>query len=166
MLNEKIEKIINEQIEKEAYSSNLYLAMAVWSEQQGFEGTSQWFYAQAEEEKLHMLKFIGYINERDGKAIIPAIKQPPVDYKDIFTVFNDVLKHEQFISASINEIVGTCMDERDFSTHNWIQFFVTEQIEEESSVKAIIDKLNLIGNDKNNLYMFDKDIMTMRGAGA
>ena len=82
---------------------------------------------------------------------------------DIFEAFGQVLKHEKFISGSINEIVAVCIAENDFTTQNWIQWFVTEQIEEEASVKAIIDKLNLLG--KNNLYMFDRDIMSMRGEG-
>ena len=86
-----------------------------------------------------------------------------MDFGEIFKAFDQVLKHERFISASINEIVAVCIDEKDFTTQNWIQWFVTEQIEEESSVKAIIDKLNLLG--KNNLYMFDRDIMNMRGSG-
>jgi ferritin len=78
-------------------------------------------------------------------------------------LFDQVLEHERYISKSINEIVGVCMDQRDFTTHNWVQWFVTEQIEEEASVKNIIDKLRLVGD--KNLYMFDRDIISMRGAG-
>jgi ferritin len=160
MLSQKVENILVAQIEKEAYSSNLYLSMASWAETNGFEGTAQWFYAQAEEEHQHMLKFLGYINERGGKAIIPALNQPPVDYKDIRDIFEQVFEHEKYISKSINNIVGVCMDEKDFSTNNWVQWFVNEQIEEEKSVRGIIDKLNLIG--AHSLYLFDKDIMSMR----
>ncbi len=162
MLTQKVESILVAQIEKELYSSNLYLAIASWAEGCGFEGSAQWFYAQAEEEHMHMLKFVAYINERGGKAIIPAIKQPPVDYVDIRDVFEQVLKHEKYISKSINEIVEVCMKEKDFSTNNWIQWFVNEQIEEERSVRSILDKLNLIG--AHSLYLFDKDIMSMRNA--
>ena len=110
---------------------------------------------------MHMLKLVKYVNERDGVAKIPGMETPPADFSDVFVMFDDVLKHEQYISASINEIVAVCMEENDYTTQNWIQWFVTEQIEEEASVKAIIDKLNLVG--KNNLYMFDRDIMSMRG---
>ena len=163
MLTKKVESILNVQIDKEDYSSQLYLSMASWAENQGFEGVSNWLYAQSEEERVHMLKLVKYVNERDGVAIIPEIKKPPVDFGDIFKAFDQVLKHERFISASINEIVAVCIAEKDFTTQNWIQWFVTEQIEEESSVKAIIDKLNLLG--KNNLYMFDRDIMNMSGSG-
>lgn len=162
MLNKKVEKVLVEQIEKEGYSSNLYLAMASWAESNGLEGTSKWLYAQADEERMHMLKFVAYVNERGGHAIVPAFKQPPVDYKNVREVFEMVYEHEQFVTASINNIVAVCLEEKDFTTHNWIQWFVTEQIEEEASASAIIDKLKLLGD--NNLYMFDRDIMGMRGA--
>lgn len=163
MLPKKVEEILNVQIEKEDYSSQLYLSMASWAENKGFEGVSNWLYAQAEEERVHMLKLVKYVNERDGVAVIPGIKKPPTDFQDIFAAFDQVLAHERYISESINEIVAACIAEHDFTTQNWIQWFVTEQIEEEASVKAIIDKLNLVG--KNNLYMFDRDIMSMRGGG-
>ncbi len=164
MLKEKVEQILNEQILREDYSSQLYLSMASWAENQGFEGVSNWLYGQAEEERIHMLKLVRYVNERDGSAVIPGIEAPPSDFGDIFKMFNQVLAHEKYISASINEIVAVCVAENDYTSQNWIQWFVTEQIEEESSVKTIIDKLNLLGN--NNLYMFDRDIMSMRGPGA
>lgn len=164
MVNKKIEDILNAQVDKEGYSSNLYLAMASWAETKGMEGISQWLYAQAEEERMHMLKLIGYINERGGHAIVPAFKKPPVEFKNVNDMFSEVLKHEQFVSASINEIVALCVQEKDYTTHNWIQWFVTEQIEEEASVRTIIDKLNMLGD--GGLYMFDRDIMGMRGAEA
>ena len=161
MLAKKIEKILNEQIQKEGYSSNLNLAMASWAEKEGYEGISQWLYAQAEEEKMHMMKFVHFINERGGHAIIPAFEQPPVQFEGIKKLFNQVLEHEQFITASINAIVALAIKENDFATNNWIQWFVTEQMEEEASVQTIIDKLNILGD--KNMYMFDRDIMNLRG---
>ncbi len=163
MLNKKVEDILNRQIERESYSSNLYLAMAVWAECNGLEGTAKWLYAQADEERVHMLKFIAYVNERGGRSKITAIEEPPAEYTDVIEVFTKVLEHEQFVSASINEIVEVCLEEKDFTTNNWIQFFVTEQIEEEASVASINDKLKLLGSQ--NLYMFDRDIMGMRSEG-
>jgi len=160
MISKKLEKIINIQIDKEYYSSNLYLSMAIWAETSGFNGSAQWFYAQADEERMHMLKFVEYLNDRGGKAIVPAIKQPPHKFKDLKTVFNQVLEHEIFISQSINEIVALTIEEKDYSTHTWIQYFVTEQIEEEKSVNEIIDRLKLVG--EHNIYMFDRDIMGLR----
>jgi ferritin len=164
MLSKKIEEICNQQVEKEGYSSNLYLAMAAWAENQGYAGVAAWLYAQADEEKMHMLKFISYINERGGRVIIPAFQKPPEEYKGIKEMFAEILKHEQYISASINDIVALCIEEKDFTTNNWIQWFVAEQIEEESSVQAIIDKLNLVGD--KNMYMFDRDIVGMRGVAS
>lgn len=164
MLPKKVEEILNLQIKKEDYSSQLYLSMASWAENNGYEGVSGWLYAQAEEERIHMLKLVRYINERDGKAVIPGIDNPPADFGDVFVMFDKVLEHEQYISGSINEIVAVCIKENDYTTQNWIQWFVNEQIEEESSVRVIIDKLKLVG--KTNLYMFDRDIMSTRGTGA
>lgn len=164
MLKKSIEDICNRQVQREGYSSILYLAMASWAETKGYSGIADWLYAQAEEEKMHMLKFIKYINERGGHAILPAFEQPPVDFKDITTMFDEVLEHERYITASINDIVGLVTGEKDFSTLNWIQWFVSEQIEEEASVQAIIDKLRLVGT--HNMYMFDRDIMTLRAAEA
>src|SRR5512133_839827 len=106
MLNKRVEDICNRQVEREGYSSNLYLAMASWAEVNGLAGIAQWLYVQSDEERIHMLKFIKYINERGGKAIMPALKQPPADYNDVQGVFEEVLKHEEFVTSSINEIVA------------------------------------------------------------
>lgn len=160
MLIKKVEDICNRQVEREGYSSNLYLAMASWAEVNGFAGIAQWLYVQSDEERLHMLKFIKYINERGGKSIVPAFKKPPVDFKSVEDLFKEVLKHEQFVTASINEIVAVTLEVKDFNTHNFLQWFVFEQVEEEASARAIIDKLHLVG--KNNMYQFDRDIMSLR----
>lgn len=160
MLTKKIEDILNLQIEKEGYSSNLYLAMATWCEANGYAGIAQWMYAQAEEERVHMLKIVNYMAERSAHAIIPAFKEPPKNQKGIQEMFDAVLEHEQYISASINDIVALTIDEKDFTTQNWVQWFVNEQIEEEAQVQAILDKLKLLGD--HNMYMFDRDIMSMR----
>jgi ferritin len=162
MLPKKVENILNVQVQKEDYSSQLYLAMASWAENQGYEGIANWLYAQSDEERLHMLKLVRYINDRDGVAVIPAMEQPPSKFENVKVLFDKVLEHEKYISKSINEIVAVCMEEGDFTTHNWIQWFVTEQIEEEASAKSIIDKLSLVGD--KNLYMLDRDIMNMRGS--
>lgn len=164
MFNKKIEDLCNRQIEREGYSSNLYLAMASWAENKGLPGIAGWLYAQAEEERIHFLKFIRYINERGGTAILPAFKKPPVSFKSTEDLFKEVLNHEQFITASINEIVHETLQEKDYNTHNFLQWFVTEQVEEEASVRTVIDKLNLVG--KANLYVFDRDIMSLRTPSA
>ncbi len=160
MLNKKVEKALQAQIQKEGFSSNLYLSMASWAETNGLAGIAAWFYAQAAEENEHMLKIIRFVNERGGHAIVPAFEQPQKEFESVRAVFELSLEHERKVSASINDIVGICLDEKDYSTFNWIQWFVSEQIEEEASVTAILDKLNLIGDGP--LYVFDNFIMSMR----
>jgi len=162
MLTKKVEEFCNRQIEREGYSSNLYLAMASWAENKGLAGVASWLYVQSDEERLHMLKFIKYVNERGGTALLPAFKQPPVKFKSAHDMFKDVLKHEQFISASINEVLAVANDEKDYATSNWIQWFVNEQIQEESSARIILDKLALAG--ESGLYFLDRDIMALRAA--
>jgi ferritin len=161
-MNKKTEEILNIQVEKEAYSSSLYLAMASWAEVNGLPGVAQWLYAQSDEERMHMLKFVKYINERGGHAVIPALRKPEKDYKSIKVLFQEVLKHERFITDSINEIVALCGKEKDYTTQNWVQWFVNEQIEEEANATVILDKLKLAG--ESNLYLFDRDIMALRAA--
>ncbi len=163
-MKKKLEEICNRQVEREAYSSNLYLAMASWAETQGMSGVADWMYAQADEERVHFLKFVKFINERGGHAIIPALEKPPVEFKGVAEMFNEVLHHEQFITSSINEIVTMASADKDYGLLNWLQWFVSEQVEEEASVRAIIDKLKLLGS--HNMYLFDRDIMSMRNAGA
>ena len=160
MLSKKIEKSLNNQAAKEMYSSMLYLAMASWAESGGYAGIATWMYAQADEEREHMLRFMKYTNDRGGKALVSSIDKPPEDYKNVKEMFNHVLKHEQYVTKLINDIVQLCIEEKDYTTHNWIQWFVNEQIEEESSVREIIDKLNLVG--EVNMYLFDRDIMALR----
>ena len=162
MLPKKVEDILNVQVDKEGYSSHLYLAMASWAEAEGLGGISEWLYAQAEEERLHMLKLVRYINERDGQANIAAVDGPPAAFGGVREMFEKILEHERFISASINEIVKVCIEENDHTTNHWIQWFVNEQIEEEAAVKDILDKLKLAGDQ---LYFFDRDIMGMRSVG-
>jgi ferritin len=160
MLKKSIEDICNRQVDREGYSSNLYIAMASWAEVNGYSGVAAWMYSQSDEERIHMLKFIKYINERGGKAVMPALKKPPTEFKNVEDMFKEVLKHEEFVTASINEIVALTLEEKDFNTHNFLQWFVMEQVEEETSARAILDKLRLVG--KNNMYEFDRDILSLR----
>jgi ferritin len=162
MLVKKVEDLLNRQVEREGYSSNLYLSMASWAENNGLPGIAQWLYAQAEEERIHFLKFIRYINERGGATVIPEFKKPPSKFKGVEELFSEVLKHEEFITASINEIAFVTLGEKDFNTNNFLQWFLTEQVEEEASVRTIIDKLKLTG--PGNMYVFDRDIISLRTA--
>ena len=158
MLSKDIEKALNNQILLEAESSQFYLAMACWAETNGFDGTSGFMYKHSDEERTHMLKIVKYINERGGKAIIPALPQPKSDYKSPLEIFENLLEHEVAVTNSINELVFMCLESRDYTTHNFLQWYVAEQIEEEALAKTIMDKLSMIGEDKGGLYLFDRDI--------
>ncbi len=168
MVSSKVEAALNKQIEFEAVSSQYYLAMASWADTQGLSGVSQFLYAQSDEERMHMLKLIKYVNERGGQALIPAMKQQPQKFKSINFVFEEVLKHEVMVSNEINGLVEICLKEKDYTTHNFLQWYVAEQIEEEALARKIIDKLRLIGDDKGGMYLFDRDLpsISVGDAGA
>lgn len=162
MISEKIEEKLNAQVAREAASSQLYLAMASWAEVEGFEGVSQFLYRQSDEERDHMLKLIKFVNERGGQAIVPALEKPPAKFVSMRSVFEDLLAHEQEITNAINELVHITLEQKDYTTHRFLQWYVEEQIEEEALAQTILDKLKLIGDDKGGgLYMFDRDITSM-----
>jgi ferritin len=158
MLKDKIEKVLNDQIEIEAFSSQIYLAMASWAETQGLGGTAQFLYKHSDEERIHMLKLIQYVNERGGKALIPSLDQPDRDYKSLTNLFQNLLDHEVMVSGEINNVVDVCLSQKDYTTHNFMQWYVAEQIEEEALARTIMDRLTMIGEDKGGLYLFDRDI--------
>ncbi len=158
MLKEKIETALNNQIKSEAQSSQIYLAMASWAETKGLGGTAQFLYKHSDEERMHMLKLVQYVNERGGKAVVPELAQPDKDYKSISNLFDTLLNHEVMVSGEINNLVEICLNEKDYTTHNFLQWYVAEQIEEEALARTIMDKLSMIGEDKGGLYLFDRDI--------
>lgn len=164
MLSKKIEAALNGQVETEAMSSQFYLAMASWAETQGLNGTAAFLYRHSDEERLHMLKLIKFINERGGRAVVPLLAQPPKTFKDITHIFSNLLQHETKVTGEINKLVDICLREKDYTTHNFLQWYVSEQIEEEALARTLIDKLNLIGNDKGGLYLFDRDLQGMSAA--
>lgn len=161
MLSPQVSKALNKQIEVEGFSSQYYLSMASWAETQGLNGVSAFLYHHADEERLHMLKLIKFVNERGGHGLVSALKQPPVTYKSVKSVFEEILKHEMKVTEEINQLVDSTLKEKDYSTHNFLQWYVSEQIEEEALARQIVDKLKLIGNDKGGLYFFDRDLEVM-----
>jgi ferritin len=158
MLSKKIETAINKQIELEAASSQLYLSMASWAETKSFNGVAAFLFKHSDEERFHMIKLVKFVNERGGNALIPALKQPDKEFKTLNVVFEQILKHEIYVSNEINKMVDVCLQEKDYTTHNFLQWYVAEQIEEEAQAKTILDKINLIGEDRGGLYLFDRDI--------
>jgi ferritin len=159
MVSKKVENALNAQVEKEAMSSQVYLAMASWAEVQGLEGVAAFLYQHSDEERMHALKLMKYINERGGHAVVPALAKPPKDMKGIMDVFKSILQQEVEVTGEINGIVDLCLKEKDYTTHNFLQWYVAEQIEEERLARTMLDKLNLIGGDKGGLYLFDRDLL-------
>ena len=137
MLTKKVEKALNAQIAMEFEASNVYLSMASWAEIQGFVGSSSFLYQQSDEEREHAMRLFHYVNDRGGQAIVGAQKAQPTTYKAIKPVFEAVLKHEIKVSDSINDLVELCVKEKDFTTQNFLQWYVSEQIEEESQARSI-----------------------------
>lgn len=166
MLSKSIEKALNNQIRIEAESSQIYLAMACWAEVKGLEGVAGFMYDQSNEERDHMLKLVKFVNERGGHAHISELKAPNVTFESFKEMFEKLFEHEVFVSESINNLVHISLQEKDYATHNFLQWYVSEQIEEEAMARTILDKINLIGNDKGGLYLFDRDIMNLTVSSA
>ena len=158
MLSKVIEEALNKQVTVEAESSQVYLAMASWAEVQGLEGVSTFMYAHSDEEREHMLKLIKFINERGGHAKVSPLTAPPVKFGSFKDLFEKLFQHEVKVSKSINDLVHISLQEKDYATHNFLQWYVSEQIEEEALARTILDKINLIGDDKGGLYLFDNDV--------
>ncbi|GGB68425.1 putative bacterial non-heme ferritin [Flavobacterium suaedae] len=158
MLPEIIQSALNEQIKVEAESSQIYLAMASWAEIKGFEGIATFMFKQSDEERAHMLKLLKYVNQRGGEAKISQLDEPKLDYTSFKTLFRQLYEHEVRVSECINILVDIALKEKDYATHNFLQWYVSEQIEEEATAKVILDKIDLIGDDKGGLYMFDNDM--------
>jgi len=166
MLTKKIETALNNQVANEAYASSSYLSMASWAETKGMRGTAEFFYAQSLEERDHMLKIVKYINEAGGTARIPAVEEPPAKYKSLKHVFETALTQEKGVTKSIHKIVDLAFAAKDFTTQNFLQWFVTEQHEEECLFQSILDLLGLAGAEEKNLFLLDNEIAKIRAQQA
>jgi len=151
-------KALNEQINKELFSAYLYLSMSAYAESIGLKGFAQWLKVQYQEELDHAMKFYTYVIERGGKVELESIDKPKNEWSSILEVFEDGYEHEQFISESINNLMDLAVSEKDYATMNMLQWFINEQVEEESSFLEIVDKLKLLDGDKRGLFMLDKDL--------
>lgn len=158
MMNSTIENLLNDQIKYEASASMHYLAMASWADANGLNGVSDFFYSQSEEERLHMTKLVKFVNERGGNVVIPQLDKPKAEFKGLNELFETFLKSEMFVTEQINHIIYECLQHKDYNVHNFMQWYVTEQLEEEAMARTLLDKLNIIGDNKSGHYMFDRDI--------
>ena len=160
-MNKAIENLLNDQIKYEASASMQYLAMASWADVKGYSGVSEFFYAQSEEERLHMTKLVKFVNERGGQVIVPALDKPKGEFDSLTALFEKFLSSEIFVTEQINHVIYECLQHKDYNVHNFMQWYVTEQLEEEAVARTLLDKLNIIGDDKSGHYMFDRDILTI-----
>ena len=158
MLNEKIGKELNTQINREFYAQYLYLAMAAHADAIGLEGVARWFRAQSEEEYTHAMKIYDYVNERGAKVTLDTIKKPKQDFKSIKQLFELALEHEIFVTDCINKLVELAQKEKDHATVSFLQWFVDEQVEEEASVTKILDKFQYVDEHRSGLYLLDKEL--------
>jgi ferritin len=158
MLSKKMEKAINQQINAELYSSYLYLSMATYFESISLDGFSNWMRQQAQEELFHGMKMFDFVCERGGRVTLKAIDEPPSSWKSPLDAFENVLSHEQKVTGLINDLVNLALDERDHATNIFLQWFVSEQVEEEDTAGTLVDKLKLIGKDANGLFMLDTEL--------
>ncbi len=158
MLSKKMLDALNRQINLEFYSSNLYLQMSAWCEFNSLEGCAAFLQLHAAEEMEHMQRLFTYVNETGGLAILGSIDAPPSQFDSIVAVFEQTYKHEVLITKKINKLAKIAQDEGDFSTFNFLQWYVAEQHEEEKTFKAITDKIDMIGVEGSGLFFIDKEI--------
>ncbi|WP_298895370.1 ferritin [uncultured Psychroserpens sp.] len=163
-MNTTIENLLNNQIKYEAQASMQYLAMASWADAEGYNGVADFFYSQSEEERLHMTKLIKFVNERGGNVIIPELDKPKPVFSGLNELFEKFLESEMFVTEQINHVIYECLQHKDYNVHNFMQWYVTEQLEEEAMARTLLDKLNIIGTDKSGHYLFDRDINTIAAA--
>ncbi|MEM6582132.1 MAG: non-heme ferritin [Pseudomonadota bacterium] len=164
MLSQKMVDRLNEQINMEFYSSNLYLQMSAWCELEGLEGSAEFLRDHATDELTHMQRLFSYVNECGSLAQIGQIDAPPTHYESIEDLFEKTYEHEQFVTQRINDLADVAFSEKDYSTFNFLQWYVAEQHEEEMLFKSILDKIKIIGTDGQGLYLFDQEIKQMVGA--
>jgi ferritin len=158
MLNPRIEEALNRQINAELYSSYLYLSMSAYCDSQNLAGMANWMRIQAQEENTHAMKFFDFVNERDGRVLLTQIDAPKTEWTSPLDVFEETLAHEQKVTGLINGLVDLALEEKDHASNTFLQWFVTEQVEEEATAKTILDKLRLIGENPVALYMLDGEL--------
>lgn len=158
MLSKKIENAINKQINAELWSAYLYLSMSAYFESANLGGFANWMRVQAQEELGHAMKFYHHVVERRGRVTVTAIAAPSISWKSPLNAFEDAFKHEQKVTGMINDLTNMAAGEKDHATANMLQWFIDEQVEEESSTDAIVQKLKMIGTNTGGLYMFDREL--------
>ncbi len=158
MLSSKIEKAFNEQINAEMYSAYLYLSMAAYFEGKNLPGFANWMHVQFKEEWAHAMKFFNFVVERGGRVKLDAIKKPKSDWKNAVDVFNETLEHEKHVTSLIHNLMNLAHQEKDYASVSMLQWFIDEQVEEESSASALLEKLKMIEGKGVGMFMIDNEL--------
>ena len=158
MLNKKIEEALNAQINAEMWSAYLYLSMAAFCHTNGNPGMGHWFEVQFQEEQDHAKILFNYVIQRNGKVELKSIKEVPTTWESVLDVFESTLKHEQTVTALINNLFALTTQENDYATQSMLKWFIDEQVEEEENATNIIDNLKMIKDNGYGLYMLDKEL--------
>jgi ferritin len=156
MLEQTVEKALNDQVQAELYSSYLYLSMAAYFEEADLPGFAHWMRVQSQEEWGHGLRIYDYVVERGGRVTLQAIQQPPADYDSPLGVFEQVYAHEQKVTSLIHELYGLAAEHNDYATQSMLQWFVDEQVEEESSANQVLERLKMAGDQGHALLVMDR----------
>jgi ferritin len=156
MLSDRLQDAINRQINSELYSSHLYLSMSAYFESLDLNGFAHWMKLQFEEETAHALKLFDYVNDRDGRVTLHSIDQPQVEFESPHSVMRSALEHERLVTSMINDLYALAISERDYPTHVLLEWFVSEQVEEEKVLNEIVAHMDLIGNDGTGLIIMDQ----------
>lgn len=162
MVDPALEQALNDQLNRETYSSYLYLSISAHFEAAGFPGFASWMRAQAEEEHLHAMKFFDFVNDRGGRVRLQAVAEPPVDFGAPLQAFEASLEHERFITRSIEELY----EQGDRATQAFLDWFITEQVEEEKNVTQAVESLRLAADSGPALLLLDRELGTRQGAAA
>jgi ferritin len=165
MLTEKMQTALNGQLNAELYSSYLYLSMNAYFKSVNMDGFANWMYYQAQEELEHSLKFYDFVIQRGGKVQLTQIAAPPTEWDSPIAVFEATLAHEQKVTGLINDLVEIAHEERDHATNIFLQWFVSEQVEEEESVGGVLEQLKLMGDAKGGLFMIDRELAKRSPSG-
>ncbi len=158
MLTKAVQDALNEQIQKEFYSAYLYLAMSAYCESSSLPGSAKWMRVQAQEETGHGLRIFDFLNDRGARALLRPIAQPPAEFASLLDAFQQALAHEREVTKSIHRLYELAAQENDYATQTMLQWFITEQVEEEKSASLIVEQLKLIGESKASLIMLDHQL--------
>jgi len=157
-MDEKMQEALNKQLNAEIYSAYLYLSMSAYFQSVNLDGFANWMRVQWQEELAHAMKFYDYVNERGGRVILRPVEAPPSEWDSALAVFEDTYRHEQKVTGMINKLVDLAVEARDHATNNFLQWFVSEQVEEEASADEVVQKLKLVGDDPSGLFMIDREL--------